>query len=176
MTTHDPSLRKAKLSFADRATAGMKQLPGVQNVAITSAIPLTGETWVDNLTRPDHPLPLAQQPSINLRWIDEDYLSTDADSADCRTQTYRCRPLQSHTSHSSPSGPRTKVFRAKIPLGRRSQTSYRTARAHVTVVGVVADARVNGLKDTAAMVYIPYWAFTPGPCLSWCAARDQRVH
>jgi ABC-type antimicrobial peptide transport system permease subunit len=26
---------------------------------------------------------------------------------------------------------------------------------------VVADTRINGLKDTAAMVYVPYWAFTP---------------
>jgi len=26
---------------------------------------------------------------------------------------------------------------------------------------MVADTRINGLKDTAAMVYIPYWAFTP---------------
>jgi ABC-type antimicrobial peptide transport system permease subunit len=31
----------------------------------------------------------------------------------------------------------------------------------VTVVGIVADARINGLKDDAAMVYLPYWAFTP---------------
>jgi ABC-type antimicrobial peptide transport system permease subunit len=29
------------------------------------------------------------------------------------------------------------------------------------VVGVVADTRINGLKDTAAMVYMPYWAYTP---------------
>jgi ABC-type antimicrobial peptide transport system permease subunit len=29
------------------------------------------------------------------------------------------------------------------------------------VIGIVADARINGLKDTAAMVYIPYWVFQP---------------
>ena len=29
------------------------------------------------------------------------------------------------------------------------------------MIGVVADARINGLKDNAAMVYLPYWAFTP---------------
>ena len=31
----------------------------------------------------------------------------------------------------------------------------------MTVIGVVADTRINGLKDTAAMVYVPYWSFTP---------------
>ena len=29
------------------------------------------------------------------------------------------------------------------------------------VIGVVADTRINGLKDDAAMVYLPYWAYTP---------------
>ena len=31
----------------------------------------------------------------------------------------------------------------------------------VTVIGVVADTRINGLKNTALMVYVPNWAFTP---------------
>jgi ABC-type antimicrobial peptide transport system permease subunit len=31
----------------------------------------------------------------------------------------------------------------------------------VTVIGVVADTRINGLKDTAAMVYVPYWMSPP---------------
>jgi len=50
-----PSVKTIKLAFADRAQAALAQLPGVQSVAITSATPLTGETWVDNLGRPDHP-------------------------------------------------------------------------------------------------------------------------
>ena len=29
------------------------------------------------------------------------------------------------------------------------------------MIGVVADTRINGLKDNAAMVYMPYWAYTP---------------
>ena len=31
----------------------------------------------------------------------------------------------------------------------------------MTVVGVVADTKINGLKDSSAMVYAPYFAFTP---------------
>ncbi len=31
----------------------------------------------------------------------------------------------------------------------------------MTVIGVVADTHINGLKDDAAMLYAPYWAFTP---------------
>ena len=29
------------------------------------------------------------------------------------------------------------------------------------MIGVVADTRINGLKDDAAMVYLPYFAYTP---------------
>ena len=58
-----PNVKAVKLAFADRALAALAQLPGVQSVAITSATPLTGETWVDNLTRPDHPVPEAEQPA-----------------------------------------------------------------------------------------------------------------
>jgi hypothetical protein len=71
-----PDVKAAKLAFADRAQAALAQLPGVQSVAITSAAPLTGETWVDNLGRPDHPVPPAEQPAINVRWINSSYLET----------------------------------------------------------------------------------------------------
>ena len=48
----------------------------MQSVALTSVTPLTGETWVDNLSRPDHPVPAGQEPAINVRWINPDYLPT----------------------------------------------------------------------------------------------------
>jgi predicted permease len=71
-----PNVKTVKLAFADRTMAALEQLPGVQSVALTSAMPMTGETWIDDMTRPDHPLPEAQRPLINLRWISPDYLTT----------------------------------------------------------------------------------------------------
>jgi predicted permease len=70
------TFKTAKLIFTDRALAALGQLPGVQSVALTSATPLTGRTWVDNLSRPDHPVPAGQEPPINVRWINPDYLPT----------------------------------------------------------------------------------------------------
>jgi hypothetical protein len=71
-----PTGNAARLAFADRALTALGQLPGVQSIALTSVTPLTGETWVDNLFRPDHPVPLGQQPAINVRWINPGYLPT----------------------------------------------------------------------------------------------------
>ena len=76
-----PNVKTVKLAFADRTMTALRQLPGVQSVAITSAMPMTGETWVDDLNRPDHPLPGRIEPLINLRWINDEYPARHADSA-----------------------------------------------------------------------------------------------
>src|SRR5438552_2793223 len=65
-----------RLAFADRVLAALRQLPGVQSSTVTSVAPLTGETWVDTISRPDHPVPAGKEPRINVRWIDSAYLPT----------------------------------------------------------------------------------------------------
>ena len=155
-----PNVKTAKLTFADRAMAALKQLPGVQTVAITSAMPLTGEVWVDFLTRPDHPLPPAQQPTINLRWINEDYLSTmqiPLIAGRNFTAADRANPNVALISERTAS----EGFAGENPIGRKISDIVPDSQSDITIVGVVADTRINGLKDTAAMVYIPYWAYTP---------------
>jgi predicted permease len=150
----------AKLSFTDRTLAALNQLPGVQSVALTSATPLTGETWVDDLSRPDHPLPQAEQPLVNVRFINPDYLPTmqiplvsgrNIGAAD------RANPYVALISERTA----REAFPGEDPLGKKINPIAPDDNHPVTVIGVVADTRVNGLKDTAAMVYVPYWTFTP---------------
>jgi predicted permease len=155
-----PNVKTVKLAFADRTMAALQQLPGVQSVAISSAAPMTGETWIDDLTRPDHPLPEAQRPLINLRWINQDFLATmqiplvagrDLTAAD------RANPYVALISERAARD----GFPGENPIGRKISNIVPDDQHAVTVVGVVADTRINGLKDTAAMVYMPYWAYTP---------------
>jgi predicted permease len=155
-----PNTKAVKLAFADRTLTALRQLPGVQLVSVTSAMPLTGETWVDELTRPDHPLPRAELPMVNVRWIDENYLGTmqvpllagrNLAAAD------RANPNVALISERAA----RECFPGEDPIGRKIDSIVPDGDRPVTVIGVVADARINGLKDTAAMVYMPYWAFTP---------------
>jgi predicted permease len=155
-----PNVKTVKLAFADRAQAALAQLPGVQSVAITSATPLTGETWVDNLGRPDHPVPEAEQPAINVRWIDPGYLATmQIALVDGRNLTAAdsANPYVALISE----GTAREAFPGENPIGRKIDPIVPDDKHPITVVGVVADTRINGLKDTAAMVYMPYWAYTP---------------
>ena len=154
------AVKTAKLRFTDRTLTALNQLPGVQSVALTSVAPLTGETWVDNISRPDHPVPAGQEPRINVRWINPDYLPTmqiPLIAGRNITAADRANPnvalISERTAH--------EAFPGEDPLGKKI-TSLAPDDDHLaTVIGVVADTRINGLKDTAAMAYAPYWTFTP---------------
>jgi predicted permease len=150
----------AKLEFTDRALVALNQLPGVQSVALTSVTPLTGENWVDNIFRPDHPVPAGQEPRINVRWVNPDYLTTmqiPLLSGRNLTSADRANPYVVLISERTA----REAFPGEQPLRKKINSLAPDDEHQMTVIGVVADTRINGLKNTAAMVYIPYWAFTP---------------
>ena len=153
-----PNYKAAKSAFIDRSLAALAQLPGVQSVAMTSAMPLTGQTWIDGLDRVDHPLPPGDQPKINLRWISPDYLSTMhialVDGSNITAN--HANPNQVLISEQTA----RVAFPGENPVGHKIK-GFGGDEAVNTIVGVVADARVNGLKDVAAMVYLPYWDNPP---------------
>lgn len=154
------TVKNAKLNFTDRALTALGQLPGVQSVALTSVAPLTGENWVDNLQRPDHPVPAGHEPPINVRFINPDYLPTmqiPLVSGRNMTASDRANPyvvlISERTARES--------FAGEDPVGKKIDALVPDDTHPMTIIGVVADTRINGLKDTAAMVYVPYWSFTP---------------
>jgi predicted permease len=154
-----PNAKAAKAAFIDRAIANLQQLVGVQSVAMTSELPMTGNTWIDGLDRVDHPLPPGEQPKVNVRWISPGYLSTmhialvsgrDISDAD------RASPKQVLISEKTARD----AFGGENPIGRKVK-GFGGDETLKTIVGVVADARVNGLKEVADMVYLPYWDNPP---------------
>jgi predicted permease len=153
-----PNYKAAKSAFIDRALAAIAQLPGVQSVAMTSAMPLTGQTWIDGLDRVDRPLSPGEQPKINLRWISPEYLSTMRIALVDGTNitANHANPNQVLISEQTA----RVAFPGENPLGHKVK-GFGGDEAVNTIVGVVADARVNGLKDVAAMVYLPYWDNPP---------------
>ncbi len=152
--------KATKLAFTDRTLVALNQLPGVQSVALTSVTPLTGETWVDNIFRPDHPVPAGQQPRINVRWINPEYMATmqvPLLSGRNLTAADRANPYVVLISERTAQ----EAFPGEDPVGKKINCLAPDDDHPMIVIGVVADTRINGLKDTAAMVYVPYWAFTP---------------
>jgi predicted permease len=143
----------ARVAFVDRALAGLAQVPGVHSVATTSERPMGGPTWVDDVERPDHPLPSAQTPDANIRWVSPSYAST------LHIPLLAGRDLmpedRNHPTNSLISEKAARsIWPGENPIGHIFKLGEGDT---YTVVGVVADARINELKDTANMIYIPYW-------------------
>ena len=154
------NVQAVKLDFTDRVLAALQTLPGVQSVGITSAMPLTGETWVDQLERPDHPVPEAERPLINVRFVNPDYVSTmhiPLVAGRNLSPDDRANPWVALISEKTARD----GFPGEDPVGRKMQGLVPDDNHPITVIGVVADSKINGLKNTADMVYLPYWSWTP---------------
>ena len=143
----------ARAGFIDRALVDLSHLPGVQSVAMTSEMPMAGETWVTNIRRADHPVPPGQEPGANMRWVSPTYIST------LKIPLVAGRDLapsdQNHPTNVliSQQAART-AWPGEDPVGKKFELGGNTEYA---VVGVVADARINDLKHTASMICVPYW-------------------
>ena len=148
-----PKSDAVRAGFIDRALENLGRLPSVESVAMTSEMPLAGETWVDTIQRPDHPVPPTEEPAANMRWVSPSYLDT------LKIPLIEGRNLQpSDKDHPTNALISQQTARAawpdEDPLGKTFTTGD---TEKYTVVGVVADARINDLKKTANMVYLPYW-------------------
>ena len=149
-----PNFKTSQVSFIDRTLDGLAQIPGVTSVAVTSEMPMTGESWIDGLTRPDHRLPEAERPMVNVRMVSPNYRDT------LQIPLIAGRDLKladrSHAGNAliSAQSART-AWSGEDPIGKHFD--FGDGAGMHTVVGVIADARVNDLKKTVSMVYVPYW-------------------
>jgi predicted permease len=146
----------ARDSMIDRTLDELRALPGVQSAAITSVIPLTGDTSVDGLVRPDHPVPQGQVPMANRRFTSPGYFDTmgvsllaGRDFNEKDRENPRVVILSDKAAKAA--------FAGENPLGR---TLGHWGRVY-TVVGIASDARINDLKRNAPIFYLPYWDFPP---------------
>ena len=146
----------ARAALYDRIGERARYVPGITAVAWTSALPLTGETWVDGFARVDDPRPGAQKPNANYRFVGPDYFRAlsmpilqgrSLDERDRRATlvptVISARAAQTLWPGDNPIGK---------PFGRG------TAAAQFEVVGVVVDGHPTALEtDSPLMVYVPYW-------------------
>ena len=153
-TTYPDTPERAALY--DRIFERVRALPGVTAAAWTSSLPLTGETWVDAILRPDRTVSADAPPSANYRFVGPEYFRAIGMAI---LQGRSIEP-QDRTAAITPAVINSRAARTIWPgepaIGReftRANTSQ-TFR----VVGIVSDARVTALEtEPPLMVYVPYW-------------------
>jgi predicted permease len=150
----------ARSSFVDRALDRLRANPSVQFAAVTSTMPLTGESNVYGIHRADHPLPEDEAPTANLRNISPQYFAA------MRIPLLAGQEFEEkerdHPDDAILSEKAAKVaWPGENPLGRTFRINGRT----YTVSGIAADARIIDLKSDAPVVYLPYWHDPPSTVL-----------
>ena len=156
--------------FHERLLASLESQPGVVAAAVTTALPLEGETWVDSAALPGSNKPSYTKPMVNVRFVSPGY--------------FRTMGIPVTGGHTFPGDTRRKriaviserlaqtLWPGQDPVGRKFE---RNPKDEYEVIGVVGDVRADVDRPPVAMVYRPYWDWAPrGVKLVVRAAGDPR--
>lgn len=152
---HDPT-SDARNAMMDRTLDRLRSLPGAQAVALTGTLPLSGDSMIDAVERPDYTFPPGQTPLINRRYVSPGYFAAMGIPILEGREFAAADERDPHVVILSENAARA-AFPDASSLGRailRNGQKY-------TVVGIAADARINDLKRDPAICFVPYWANPP---------------
>ena len=140
----------------DRILTATRDLPGITAAAWTSALPLTGETWVDVIGNVGDARPPAQKPSANYRFVGPEYFRTlSIPIAKGRSIDERDRGRVITAAVISARAAQT-LWPGEDPIGR--QFTRADPAGKLEVVGVIPDGHATTLEaESPLMVYVPYW-------------------
>ncbi len=150
------SNRPKRAEFYRDALAKLNALPGVEQAALTSILPLNGEGWGDMAQLPGDTRPWTQLPGESWRWVSPNYF-----------EAIHLRLIRGRFFNDSEWGKNEAVLSeqtakalwgGKDPVGQQFHRAGADGEAPFTVVGVVANARTVTLaKPDPMLIYVPYW-------------------
>lgn len=143
----DPA--QSRTVFDDAVLADLRTISGVRSAGLVSAMPLEGETWIDELRRADRPG--QDGPLLNLRWVSPEYFETMGEKLVAgRFFEERDRNLNSVVISESEA-------KALFPGANAVGAQLKKEDRIYTVIGVVADSRNTSLKSAPPrMGYLHY--------------------
>jgi predicted permease len=149
---HDDQHRAA---FYREVLERLDRLPGVENAAVTSVLPLAGDSWGDMARVDGDTRPVTQLPLESFRSVSPEYFSTIRLRL-ISGQSFGRNDWGRNFALISEKTART-LWPGKNPVGQQFSRDA-TKDKPFTVVGVVANARTISLAEPdPMMVYVPYW-------------------
>lgn len=140
---------KVRAAFDDGVLDKLRSLPGVQSVSLVSSMLLEGERWIDGIIPVDAPSNISAL--ANYRWISAGYFDT------IRQPILEGRAIDDRDRNASNAVISQTAAKAiwpnRSPLGRQ----FFFHEKPYTIVGIVADAHSNSLRDAPVnMVFLPF--------------------
>jgi putative ABC transport system permease protein len=161
-----------RFQFYQQSLDRLRAIPGVTSAALTSGLPLEGETEVHDLSTENDTRPFAERPLTNVRWVSPDYFSTMG------TPIRRGRaPAESDRGRYVAvlsEGAARALWPHADPIGKQVVTNKVLP---AEVIGVVADMPTSSLEEKGSLVlYYPYWQTFPSwPDPSWSGSMLVRT-
>jgi predicted permease len=158
----------SRTAFDDGVLRNLRDLPGVRTAALVSAMPLEGESWIEDMHRSDKPH--QEGPLINLRWVSEGYFETMRERLVAgRFFEERDRNLSSAVLSE---GEAKALWHDENPIGGQVETEGRK----FTVIGVVADSHSASLKSAPVKTAYLHYKDRPPYVAVFMARGEQPVN
>ena len=142
--------------FYEEVLARLQSHAGIHSAAISTALPLTGETWIDSAWVPGDPRPPVERPVANVRFVSQDYLKTMGIPL-LAGRTFSERDRKRKVAILSERFAAA-LWPGQDPLGR---FLTRGDERLEEVIGIAGDVRADPDKPAVAMIYRPYWDWSP---------------
>jgi len=143
---------KHRATFYREVLERMDRLPGVEHAAMTSVLPLTGDSWGDMARVAGDARPVTQLPLESFRSVSPEYFSTIHLQL-VSGQVFSQGDWGKNLALISEKTAKT-LWPGRDPIGQQ----FSRGDAPFTVVGVVANARTISLaKPDPMLIYVPYW-------------------
>ncbi len=142
--------------FHEQVLEKLASEPGVLSAAVTTALPLTGETWVDSTWALGDTRPESERPLVNVRFVSPGYLRTMGIPL-LAGRTFSVSDRNRNVAILSERLAR-RLWPDLDPVGRKIT---RGGGQVYEVIGVAGDVRANADQPPVAMIYRPYWDWAP---------------
>lgn len=135
----------------------LNEMPGVEHAAMTSVLPLTGDSWGDMARVTGDTRPATQMPLESFRSVSPDYFSTIHLQL-VSGQFFSGSDWGRNLALVSEKTAKT-LWPGQNPVGKQfSRGDPEKGEKPFTVVGIVANARTMSLaRPDPMMIYVPYW-------------------
>lgn len=149
------STQELRNAFHARLLRTLSAEPGVLSAAITTALPLEGETWVDRVGLPGTPHDV-ERPNVNVRFVSSEYMRTmgiPLRAGRTFTEADRGRKVTIITEQLAGA-----LWPGRDAVGRMLE---RNPGDNYEVIGVAGDVRAEADQPPVPMMYRAYWEWAP---------------
>ena len=152
------STAEQQVAFYDRLLERISGLPGVDTAALSSVLPLGGDSDMSVLVE-GKPAPRtdAETTAVWYRIVSPTYFTAMTIPIE-RGRSFQPREAAPSVVVSATTARR--FWNGEEPIGRRMRFSEDASAPWFTVIGVAGDVRMRGARgESRSEVYLPYWQF-----------------